>query len=281
MGRENKLSIIGQVQKSLDSKLAIGESKHHAKIVGVAHDHIYSWNTYRTYLKHGCYFVKWAKVKYGCKTLEQARLYVDEYLQSRSHLSAYTQKLDASALAKVYGCKTTDFVATEVRHRADISRSRGEKVRDRNFSESRNKEFVDFCRSTGLRRSEISELRGNQLVQRNDKFYIEVTGKGGRTRLAPVIGEVKNVVDRMMACGNEKVWSKVPNGADIHSYRSQYATSIYNSLAKPKELIPKEDRYCCRGDLKGTWYDKKAMIVVSNALGHNRISIIAGHYIRA
>lgn len=209
MGRENKLSIIGQVQKSLDSKLAIGESKHHAKIVGVAHDHIYSWNTYRKYLKHGCYFVKWVKAKYGCKTLEQARLYVDEYLQSRSHLSAYTQKLDALALAKVYGCKTTYFVATEVRHRADISRSRGEKVRDRNFSESRNKVFVDFCRSTGLRRSEISELRGNQLIQRNDKFYIEVTGKGGRTRLAPVIGEVKNVVDRMIACGNEKVWSNM------------------------------------------------------------------------
>ena len=186
------------MQKSLDSKLAIGESKHHAKIVGVAHDHIYLWNTYKTYLKHGCYFVKWVKAKYGCKTLEQARLYVDEYLQSRSHLSAYTQKLDASALAKVYGCKTTDFVATEVRHRADISRSREEKVRDRNFSESRNKEFVDFCRSTRLRRSEISELRGNQLIQRNDKFYIEVTGKSGRTRLAPVIGEVKNVVDRMM-----------------------------------------------------------------------------------
>ena len=152
MGRENKLSIIGQVQKSLDSKLAIGESKHQAKIAGVAQDHIYSWNTYRTYLKHGCYFVKWAKAKYGCKTLEQARPYVDEYLQSRSHLSAYTQKLDASALGKVYGCSTKEFVATETRHRADISRSRGEKVRDRNFSESRNKEFVDFCRSTGLRR---------------------------------------------------------------------------------------------------------------------------------
>ena len=69
--------------------------------------------------------------------------------------------------------------------------------------------FVDFCRSTGLRRSEISELRGNQLIQRNDKFYIEVTGKSGRTRLAPVIGEVKNVVDRMIACGNEKVWSNM------------------------------------------------------------------------
>jgi len=32
--------------------------------------------------------------------------------------------------------------------------------------------------------------------------------------------------------------------------------------------------------LKNVWYDKKAMLIASAALGHNRISIIAGHYIR-
>ena len=92
---------------------------------------------------------------------------------------------------------------------------------------------------------------------------------------------MKNVVNRMTFAGSEKVWSKVPNGADIHSYRSQYATKMYNSLARDREQIPKGDRYCCRGDLKGVWYDKQAMREVSNALGHDRISVIAGHYIRA
>jgi len=50
--------------------------------------------------------------------------------------------------------------------------------------------------------------------------------------------------------------------------------------ARPLDKIPKKERYCCRSDLKGVWYDKKAMLIASSALGHNRISIIAAHYIR-
>ena len=38
--------------------------------------------------------------------------------------------------------------------------------------------------------------------------------------------------------------------------------------------------YVCRGDLKGVVYDRKAMEIASKALGHNRISVIAAHYIR-
>ena len=41
------------------------------------------------------------------------------------------------------------------------------------------------------------------------------------------------------------------------------------------------DAYVCRGELKGTIYDRKAMAIVSDALGHNRISVIAGHYLKS
>lgn len=43
--------------------------------------------------------------------------------------------------------------------------------------------------------------------------------------------------------------------------------------------IPKCDRYYCKKDKKGIWYDKEAMKITSRALGHNRISVIAGHYL--
>ena len=38
-------------------------------------------------------------------------------------------------------------------------------------------------------------------------------------------------------------------------------------------------RYYCRNDLKGVVYDKQAMRIASRALGHNRICVIAGHYL--
>jgi len=282
MGHANKVSMVKQVQSSLDSKLAIGSSKYQAKSLGIFQNHIYSWETYRSYLKHGCYFAKWAKKTHGCKTLEQARHYVDEYLQSRSKLSAYTQKLDASAIAKVYGCSTKDFIKTDNRHRANITRSRGEKIRDRHFSETKNMDFVEFCKSTGLRRSEIKSLKGSQLLEKAGKYYIKVDAgsKGGRYRESPIVGNVEAVVERMKSAGSSKVFDKVPNGADIHSYRADYCTSIYKAYARDVKTLDQSEIYFCRSDLKGTWYDKKAMFEASKALGHNRISVIAEHYIR-
>ena len=294
--REKIGSLTYQVKKALDEKLAIGKSKHFDKLNGGTKDKIYSWSTYKSYMKHNNYFVKWAKDVYGARTLKDCRPHVDEWLTKRADegLSAYTQKLEASALAKMYGCSTKDFVKTEVRHRANISRSRGEKVRDRHFSERRNREFVEFCKSTGLRRAELNALTGDKLKFKEGKPYIvvDVGSKGGRYREVPVIGDTQAVIDRMKSVGAGKVFEKIPNGADIHGYRSEYANSLYQLIARPIEDIPydkvnkgsgrayQSEVYHCKGNLKGVKYDKVAMLKVSRALGHNRISVIAGHYIR-
>lgn len=282
--REKSPSLVKQVQNALDSKLAIGQSKHLDKMKGTTQGKIYSWETYRSYMKHCNYFTDYCKEHYRVKTLEQCRPYVDEWLKSRSEqgLSAYTQKLEASALAKMYGCSTKDFTKTDTRHRANISRSRGEKVRDGHFSEYRHKELVDFCKSTGLRRSELRALTGDKLIQKDGQYYIKVDvgSKGGRYREAPVVGNVQAVVERMQSVGTGKVFDKIPNGADIHSYRADYCTSVYNVHARDVKTLDRSEVYYCRGDLKGTWYDKKAMLEASQALGHNRISVIAEHYIR-
>jgi len=276
-----KYGLTKQVQNVLDSKIRFGHSKYEDKKIGITADYIYSISTYKSYLKHGCYFVKWAKAAHGCKDLDSAKPFINEYLQMRidNKISPYTQKLDASALAKIYGCSANDFIKTDTRHRADIKRSRGEKVRDKHFSEKRNQEFVDFCRATGLRRSEIKSLRGEQLVFDEDinSYFLDIVGKGGRRRLAPILSD--ETVERVKNA-NGLVWDKIPNGADIHSYRADYCTAIYNKHARPLNEIPKKERYCCRSDLKGIWYDKKAMLIASSALGHNRISVIAAHYIR-
>ena len=50
--------------------------------------------------------------------------------------------------------------------------------------------------------------------------------------------------------------------------------------ARPIATLNHDEIYYCRGDRKGTWLDKKAMLVASKALGHNRISIIASNYLR-
>ena len=281
MGHKNKKSLIRQTQERLDSMLAIGESKHQDKKIDLTKRKIYSWSTYKSYLQQCCQFVRYCRDQHHCKNLADCRQYVREWMESREDLSAYTQKLSASALCKLYGESLEELgIATKRAARSQITRSRGAAKRDAHFSEQKNADFVEFCRSTGLRRSEVTKLRGDQLIERNGQYYIETVGKGGRRREAPVCGDVELVIRKMQAAGKGKVWAKVPGNADIHSYRADYATRIYLKYARPIEEIPRRERYVCRRDKKGVIYDRKAMLEASKALGHNRISVVGEHYLR-
>lgn len=248
-------------------------------------------------MKQANEFTKYCKENHKCKTLDECREYVDEWLKNGIDrgLSAYTQKLNACSLAKLYNCSSKDFnVKTDVRHRVDITRSRGEKVRDKHFSEEKNKELVEFCKATGLRREELKCLTGDKLIYEDGVYKIVVNrgSKGGRPRKVPVIGNVGLVINLMRNAGSNKIFEKIKSGADIHSYRSNYATSLYKSIARKIDDIPfdkinkgtgrayQSEVYVCRADLKGIKYDKIAMLEVSRALGHNRISVIAEHYLR-
>ncbi|MBR5271372.1 MAG: hypothetical protein IKV64_04220, partial [Clostridia bacterium] len=232
--------------------------------------------------------VKFAKSEHGCKTLEECRPFVNDFLQRSidSGKSSYTVKLQSSALAKLYDCSGSDsFIATPARHRESITRSRGSAVRDAHFSEARNKALVDFCCSTGTRRHELAALTGDCLRQdEQGNYHIFIkSGKGGRPRLAPVMGtasQVQNVVDLCNRAGAGKLFAKVHNGADVHHYRAIYAERVYKSQARPVATLQSSERYCCRGSKKGVVYDRQALMATSRALGHNnRASTVASHYL--
>lgn len=282
--REKKGSLVFQLQQELEKKLAIGESKFSDKKAGKTKEKIYSWSTFKTYLKHGAYFLNWAKEQHGVKTLEEAKPFVNEWIKSREAdgMSAYTMKLEASAMAKIYNLDTTKLYKGQNRARADIQRSRGEKIRDKHFSDEKHSELIRFCRATGLRRAELAQIKGSDLLIKGNQAFLQVTRntKGGRPRLIPLVLDTDFVQQILFSAGENKVFPAVPNGADIHGYRADFATTLYKKLARDIKDIPKEDRYICRKDLKGVVYDKQAMLEVSRALGHNRIDVIAGHYIR-
>lgn len=244
MGHKNKVSLRDQICAAYDNMLAIGESKNAGKAAGNVADKIYSWETYRSYLKHACYFADWVKEQpapaelgHKVRTLDEARRFVEPFLQSGidRNLSPHSLKLQAAALAKLYHCKSTDFgVDLPSRARAKVTRSRGDKIRDKDFNEDLHQDLVTFCRCTGLRRSELEQIRGGDLREVDGRYYLEVTRgtKGGRPRTSPIVGsdeEVKAVVEQLRAAGSNKVYPYVNTHADVHGYRAEYATRIYNA----------------------------------------------------
>ncbi len=239
IGHKNKKSLICQVSENLNSKLAIGQSKHSHKINKInSKDKIYSYGTYNAYLQQCIQFVKWCKAEHKCKTLNECRIYIDEYLQKNidEKKSPYTIKLQASALAKLYGCSACDFINTPKRLRKDIKRSRATQIKG-------NTEFEKFCICTGLRRREITALRGSALIEKDGQYYIHIkNGKGGRERYAEICGtkdEIAFVVQKMKNAEDSKVFSKIPY-IDIHAMRAIYASRIYNKHARQKSEYKNE-----------------------------------------
>ena len=284
MGRKNKSyykDLHQQAYDRLNGMQAFGESKKEAVANGTDRGKIFSFNTYQTYWKHTKYFLKYIKeVHPECTTLKSAKKYVNEWLQLRTDqgLSAWTIQTEAKALSKLYGIQPDDdgYFKPPKRNREDIKRSRGDRVRDRHFSEENNNELVKFCKGTGLRRSELMELRGKDLVTRaqiedeiarlnalpagersaaadkrlemlqdtrlfDEEYFTHVrNGKGGRERLSPIIGRFAGqIIGRIRETpAEEKVWQYVNTNADIHGYRAEYATAIYKTHARPIQDIP-------------------------------------------
>lgn len=174
MGRRNKAYYKDLHQQAYDKLVgmqAFGESKRAAVVAGTDKEKIFSFNTYKSYWKHTKYFIQYIKEHHPeCTTLKSARKYVNEWLQARADqgLSAWTVQLEAKAMGKLYGISPDDenYFKPPKRNREDIKRSRGDRVRDRHFSKTNNDELIKFCKGTGLRRSELAELRGKDLVTR-------------------------------------------------------------------------------------------------------------------
>ena len=308
-----KPSIIYQTLQRLDELKRFGESKHLAKQqerercreTGERYnpakvEGIYSFKTYQVYKEHCLKFVSWARETHGVKNLERAREYVKEYLEKhiREGRSAWTVRVEASALAKLYGCQSTDFgVKLPERRREDIHRSREEREHDRKFSEERNRDLVEFCKATGLRRKELLRLQARDIIERDGVVFIHVhQGKGGRERVVQVVEEYRYHVlalkQRAESEGREKVFERIPVRADIHAYRREYAMERYREIERDPEQYErarerwkeyKQERRYEGPDIyrrrDGREFDRAILLEVSRDMGHNRVDVIARHYL--
>lgn len=284
MGRKNKAYVKDLHQQAyarLTEMQAFGTSKKESVANGTAKDKIFSYKTYEAYWKHTKYFIKYIQANHPeCTTLRAAKQYMNEWLQMRTDegKSAWTIHLEAKALGKLFGIDPTDeqYFQPPKRERQKITRSRVDRVRDKHFSKSNNDELIKFCKGTGLRRSELLDLRGKDLISRAEiedeisrlekqqnethdpnrerwldmlrdtrmfksEYFTHVRcGKGGRVRMSPIIGaNAEQIIERMRNTAlEEKVWQHVSENADIHGYRAEYATEIYKAHARAIEDIP-------------------------------------------
>ena len=276
----------------------IGRKKHEDKATeNGTKDKVYMDTTFKTYKAAWLDFVRTMQAVqftvsgHRPRTLEEAKEFVPEFIEILKRrpgkmgaptMSPYSIWTKFSGVAKVLGLTASDYELPP-RHSAEVRRSRTETVGDKHFSEENNRDLILFCRTVGLRNAkELTKIRGTDLyTPEGERPYILVKGKGGRVRMAHLYGsdeEIRRVIEMMHEAAENKVWPHVPSHADVHAFRADYAVRVYCSYARDVSTLSGHDRYCCRGAKKGIVYDREALQMTSEELGHSRESVMAMHY---
>lgn len=268
-------------------KAGLGSKRSKDKAEADTKNKIYSKATFETYKQQFRHFADWLdKAHPEAFTLEDARGFVDEYLRHLIELerSAYSISTAKAAIAKVMGVEATQFISTPPRLRANIKRSREVAERDKHISDKKEEELARFTSATGLRRKEMTMITAEDLFFENGQAYLKIDKgtKGGKSRVAKILGkteeETKHIV-KWIQSKQGRLFNKLSSNYDNHFYRATYANRLYNQLKRDIADIPTEEKYIMRKDRAGEVYDKQAMLHVSKALGHNRISVIAQSYL--
>lgn len=279
---------IGRLKLQAMFKAGFGKRRASDKFKSKTDDKIYSKSSFETYKKQYRYFCDFLKEqKPEVKTMVQAKNSVDDYLLylMEKERSAYSISTAKAALAKVFGVSATEFIETPSRTRANIVRSRYETVRGKELSKKTELKYSRFTSAMGLRKSEMEEIRAEDLFfNEKGRPYLNVTKgtKGGRPRVAEIVGiseeETRDIV-KWILLRKGKLFPKLPSHYDNHFYRAVYAKRIYNRYARNLDEIPPKERYIMRKERAGETFDKVAMKIASKSLGHNRISVIAQSYL--
>lgn len=288
--KESKISSFRQVgQERLMEMFREGfeRSRSLDKVRGETKNRIYSKQSYITYKNQFRYFSDWVReTNPNVHSIDEARTLVDKYLQYLidQNRSAYSIATAKAALSKVFQTDATQFIATPIRRRADVQRSRFSVERDKHISDELERKLSQFTSATGLRRKEMLQIEAESLFFKDGRAYLNVVNgtKNGKPRVAEIMGvseaETKMIVEFIQS-KKGRLFPKLSPHYDNHYYRGIYAKRIYSFYARKENDIPKSERYVMRKDRAGEVLDKLAMKITSKMLGHERINVIAQSYL--
>ena len=278
----------------LNSLMAVGQKRSEAKAEAQARGEslfafsdgkIHSFETRNNYQKIVMRFLDWCRDTHNvrdpaildARADELASLYLSERVEQG--YSAWTLQTERAGLRLFFQDRNLAVsVALPQRKRENIVRSRHPVVRDKHFQPENWQPLIGFCLACGLRREELRDLHIRDVYIRSSDQHLVVRvvkGKGGKWREVPVFpGREQSVLVLVEGRdADERVFARLPNDADIHTYRRQFAQELYEVLSGRPLPSPE-------GRLHLSEVDREVALQVSRCLGHNRLDIVFSHYLK-
>lgn len=254
-----------QFWQVLESKKAMGESRHIAKIAakefGGKVEGIYSYKTYDAYKQASKTFCAWIKKEFPeVKYLDQIdKDHCAQYIKYReqSGCSAYTYSQDIAMINKVLNLGVTkEYCGVAKRSLNNITKNRTD-----NGFRTDTGAIETIIRGTGLRRNELVNLKVKDLLT----GFNAVTGvmvskgaKGGKFRIVEVRKEYQKPIYKLiesLESGSKVINEEIPKELQTHRLRSEYAQNMYKELIELGRNDPLQD--------------------LTDSMGHNRKSVLA------
>lgn len=193
--------------------------------------------TRSAFVKNYRKFIEFCRSEYDCKTTEECRNHIDDYVQFlvNKGLTANTIHTYLSPVALFFNIPLSDiekprrYSAHNVR-----SRSTNGKVQrsDNDTSNPKYAHLVEFQKCVGLRRRELQNLRGSDFKEdENGNFYVYVRkGKGGKSQWQLILPEDVDFVKSYFDGTENKVFTpeEFKNKLDLHKLRAEQAKRAYH-----------------------------------------------------
>ena len=241
-------SIIKQMSDLVNNSMRIGESKHAAKVDGIAKSGIFSFNSARAMKNTWCNFAKFCRSEFDLRDIQKVTpQMVREYLEKK----AYEDEISAKSYANVCSRIEKLNTALEEKRGIDVSELRAELKECRAFIEdlraasNANRAYLDpektisqiedpKCRLAakiqfegGARISEISKLDKRNLTSNEGEIVLRNT-KGGLIRTTKVSPETYEELKKII---EERDQYRL----DIKKYRTELREAALRTGDDPKK----------------------------------------------
>lgn len=260
-------SINHQLWQVLESKKAIGESRHIAKQTAKANNQkvetIHSYKTYNAYKESSKRFSKWLKQEFpeikDIRNIDKdvGAMYV-KYREQQG-VSPYTYSQDMAMLNKILSLDLTKtYCNVGKRSLKGITQNR-----THNGYKTPSGRLELIIKSTGLRRNELYNLKKSDLLIDTGKVTgvrVRTGSKGGRPREVDVIHQYQKALYELVESiesDSKIVTEQIPKQLQTHRLRAQFAQEKYQELIALGRKDPKAD--------------------LTQSMGHNRKSVLV-HY---
>jgi integrase len=220
------------------------ESLQHALIMRVL-PKIQNKKTGTAYKKHIKSFSKWAR-EHGYRRPDQiTKDVIQEYEQhlegspkgySPATIHAYLSPVCSAAGINMEEIRKPKRTAGSIvrgrRQNADGQEVSRNRQGDRQANNPKYARLVALQRVTGIRRSELGRLKGEDLVERGHSLYVHVRrGKGGKSQLQYILPQDRQAVREIFANvePDQKVFTKeeMSNTINLHGLRSAHGRDCY------------------------------------------------------